>query len=125
MIKYQVPVEHYFRMYNKVFDLNLKAPTFLVYAYLLSCAGSKGYCWPSLGTISRKTGLSVSTVQEHLKILEQRHLISKSHHRHTGGIAPVKPVLRPCTICCANAHSESPSRLRATHGRVRTVYSFT
>ena len=81
MIKYQVPAEHYFRMYNKVFDLNLKAPTFLVYAYLLSCAGNKDYCWPSLGTISRKTGLSVSTIQEHLKILEQRHLISKSHHR--------------------------------------------
>ena len=84
MIKYQVPAEHYFRMYNKVFDLGLKAPTFLVYAYLLSCAGNKDYCWPSLGTISRKTGLSVSTVQEHLKILEQRHLISKSHH-HTLG----------------------------------------
>ena len=84
MIKYQVPTEHYFRMYNKVFDLGLKAPTFLVYAYLLSCAGNKGYCWPSLGTISRKAGLSVSTVQEHLKILEQRKLIAKSRRRIHG-----------------------------------------
>ena len=84
MIKYQVPTAHYFRMYNRVFDLDLKAPTFLVYAYLLSCAGNKGYCWPSLETIGRKTGLSVSTVQEHLKILEQRHLISKSYHRTPG-----------------------------------------
>ena len=84
MTRYQVPTEHYFRMYNKVFDLGLKAPTFLVYAYLLSCAGNKDYCWPSLGTISRKTGLSISTIQEHLKILEQRHLISKSHHRTLG-----------------------------------------
>lgn len=28
MRKYQVPMEHYFRMYNKVFDLDLKATTF-------------------------------------------------------------------------------------------------
>ena len=85
MMKYQVPKEHYFRMYNKVFDLDLKATTFLVYSYLVCCAGNKGSCWPSLETISRKTGLSVSTVQEHLKILEQRQLISKSRHRIDGG----------------------------------------
>ena len=85
MMKYQVPKEHYFRMYNKVFDLDLKATTFLVCAYLVCCAGNKGNCWPSLETISRKTGLSVSTVQEHLKILEQRQLISKSRHRSDGG----------------------------------------
>ena len=85
MKKYQVPKEHYFQMYNKVFDLDLKATTFLVYSYLVCCAGNKGSCWPSLETISRKTGLSISTIQEHLKILEQRQLISKSRHRETGG----------------------------------------
>ena len=85
MMKYQVPKEHYVRMYNKVFDLNLKATTFLVYSYLVCCAGNKGSCWPSLETISRKTGLSISTIQEHLKILEQRQLISKSRHRIDGG----------------------------------------
>ena len=85
MMKYQVPKEHYFRMYNKVFDLDLKATTFMVYSYLVCCAGNKGNCWPSLETISRKTGLSVSTVQEHLKILEQWQLISKSRHCSDGG----------------------------------------
>ena len=85
MKKYQVPKEHYFRMYNKVFDLDLKATTFLVYSYLLCCAGNKGNCWPSLETISRKTGLSISTIQEHLKILEQRQLITKSRLRVNGG----------------------------------------
>ena len=84
-MKYQVPKEHYFRMYNKVFDLNLKATTFPVYSYLICCAGNKGNCWPSLETISRKTGLSISTIQEHLKILEQRQLISKSRLRVNGG----------------------------------------
>ena len=81
---YKVPTENYFRMHNKVFDLNLKAPTFLLYAYLLSCAGNKGNCWPSLNTISRKTGLSISAIQEHLKILQQRQLISKSRRRVDG-----------------------------------------
>ena len=85
MMKYQVPKEHYFRMYNKVFDLDLKATTFLAGAYVLGCGGNEGRCWPSMETISRKTGLSISTVQEHLKILEQRQLISKSRHRIDGG----------------------------------------
>ena len=85
MRRYLPPTENYFRMYNKVFDLDLKATTFLVYSYLVCCAGNKGSCWPSLETISRKTGLSISTVQEHLKILEQRQLISKSRHRIDGG----------------------------------------
>lgn len=85
MKKYKPPSDHYFRMYNKVFNLNLKATTFLVYSYLVCCAGNNGSCWPSLETISRKTGLSVSTVQEHLKILEQRQLILKSRHRINGG----------------------------------------
>ena len=85
MKKYKPPSDHYFRMYNKVFDLDLKATTFLVYSYLVCCAGNKGSCWPSLETISRKTGLSISTVQEHLKILEQRQLNSKSRHRIDGG----------------------------------------
>ena len=39
MMKYQIPKEHYFRMYNKVFDLDLRATTFLVYSYLVCCAG--------------------------------------------------------------------------------------
>ena len=43
-MKYQVPKEHYFRMYNKVFDLDLKAATFLVYSYLVCCTGNKGNC---------------------------------------------------------------------------------
>lgn len=85
MKKYRPPSDHYFRMHNKVFDLDLKATTFLVYSYLVCCAGNKGNCWPSLETISRKTGLSISTIQEHLKILEQRQLISKSRHRVNGG----------------------------------------
>ena len=86
MKKYKPPSDHYFRMYNKVFDLDLKATTFLVYSYLVCCTGTKVSCWPSLETISRKTGLSISTVQEHLKILEQRQLISKSRHRMDGGL---------------------------------------
>ena len=84
MRKYAPPTEQYFRMYNKVFDLNLRATTFLLYSYLLCCAGSKGHCWPSLETISRKTGLSVSTIQDHLKILERRKLIRKSKHGGPG-----------------------------------------
>ncbi len=47
----------------------------MLYAYLASCASSKGYCWPSQNTISAKTGIGTTSVQEHLKLLEKRQII--------------------------------------------------
>ena len=101
MRKYAPPTENYFRMYNKVFDLNLRATTFLLYSYLLCCAGNKGYCWPSLETISRKTGLSVSTIQDHLKILERRKLIRKTKHP-----TALFPVVRTEGGCASYLHQQ-------------------
>lgn len=65
MKMYEQPTKEFFRMPNKIFDLGLTPIQFTIYAYLVSCAGSKGYCWPSLDTIRRKTGLSISAIQEH------------------------------------------------------------
>ena len=84
MKKYHAPTESFFRLPNKIFDVGLTPIQFMIYAYLVCCAGSKGYCWPSQATISRKTGIGKTSVQEHLKILEQRQLISKSRRRVDG-----------------------------------------
>lgn len=85
MKKYQPPREQFFRLPNNIFDLGLTPIQFLIYAYLVCCAGSKGYCWPGQATISRKTGIGKTSVQEHLGILEKRKIIEKSKHGNLNG----------------------------------------
>ena len=80
MKKYQAPTENFFRLPNKIFDVGLTPIQFMIYAYLVCCAGNKGYCWPSQATISRKTGIGKTSVQEHLKVLQQRQIIKKIKH---------------------------------------------
>ena len=72
---YEPPTKEFFRLPNKVFDLGLTPIQFALYSYLVSCAGSKNYCWPSLKNISDKTGIGISAVQEHLKVLQKRQII--------------------------------------------------
>ncbi len=72
---YQRPTENFFILPNNILDLRLEPIQFAIYSYLISCSGSKGYCWPSQGKIRDKTSVGLSSVQKHLKILEQRQLI--------------------------------------------------
>ncbi len=76
MSKYfQQPTEKFYILPNNIFDLRLHPIQFAIYSYLISCSGSKGYCWPSQAKIRDKTSVGLSSVQKHLKILEQRQLI--------------------------------------------------
>ncbi len=84
MRKYQAPTREFFRLTNNIFDLGLTPIQFMLYAYLVSCVGSKGYCWPSQNTISAKTGIGTTSVQDHLKVLEKRQIIGIGKHRRGG-----------------------------------------
>lgn len=75
MKKYRAPNKEFFRLPNKIFNVPMTPIQFTIYAYLVCCAGSKGYCWPSIKTISTKTGISKTSVNEHLKILAKRQII--------------------------------------------------
>lgn len=72
---FQRPTENFYILPNSIFDLRLEPIQFAIYSYLISCSGSKGYCWPSQAKICDKTSIALSSVQKHLKILEQRKLI--------------------------------------------------
>ncbi len=85
MRKYQAPTKEFFRLPNNIFDLHLNPIQFMLYAYLVCCAGSKGYCWPSQNTISAKTGIGTTSVQEHLKLLEKRQIIKIGKRRSRSG----------------------------------------
>jgi len=67
----------YFRIDNDIFSLRLEPYEFHVYAYLVSCAGKKGECWPSTNTIARTLGMSQSTVICKIESLVRRQLIDK------------------------------------------------
>ena len=44
MRNYQPPTREFFRLPNKIFRIPLDATQFKLYAYLVCCSGSKGYC---------------------------------------------------------------------------------
>lgn len=85
MRKYQAPTKEFFRLPNNIFDLGLTPIQFTLYSYLVSCAGSKGFCWPSQDTISAKTGVGKTSVQDHLKVLEKRQIIEIGKRRTRTG----------------------------------------
>ena len=75
-MKYQAPTKCFFRLPNEIFNMRLDPFAFMIYAYLLCCAGSRGECWPSLETIHKKLGISISTIQDRLAYLKKRKFIA-------------------------------------------------
>jgi len=67
----------YSKIDNDIFSLRLEPYEFQLYAYLVSCAGKKGECWPSTNTIARALGMSQSTVICKIDSLVRRQLIDK------------------------------------------------
>ena len=45
--KYHAPSKEFFRLPNQIFDVPMTPIQFTIYAYLVCCAGSKGYPWLS------------------------------------------------------------------------------
>lgn len=84
MSLYRRPEKNFYILPNKIFTIDLDPYAFKIYSYLMSCAGSKGYCWPSLHTISRVTGIAVSTVKKRIDYLAKQKLISISKHQGKG-----------------------------------------
>ena len=87
MRKYQPPTREFFCLPNKIFQIPLDATQFKLYAYLVCCAGSKGYCWPTMDTIIRETGIKKSSLQKAINILKKRQLIEIRKHRNPDGPA--------------------------------------
>lgn len=84
MKKYTPPKKEFFMLPNKIFDMPLDVYTFKIYAYLVSAAGSRGECWPTMNKMSKKLGIAISTVQDRINLLEKRKLISIRKHSGSG-----------------------------------------
>lgn len=69
--------EGFFMLSNDIFKMDLDPYAFVVYAYLVSCAGTKGECWPSIPTVAKTLGISPTTVQSRIKYLEDNRYITR------------------------------------------------
>ena len=87
MKMYQPPTKEFFRLFNKIFTIPMTPIEFRLYTYLVCCAGSKGYCWPTHDTIMRDTGIKKSSLQNAIKVLQKRQLIEVRKHRNYRGPA--------------------------------------
>jgi predicted transcriptional regulator len=112
----------YFRIENDIFLLRLDPYEFQVYAYLVSCAGKKGECWPSTNTIARALGMSQSTVISKIDSLVRRQLIDReattrhsksgkvstaNNHYHIRSVAEAKMAHE----CFLGVHHDTPGTL--------------
>lgn len=67
--------ERFFKLSNALFCYHLTPIQFTVYCFLVSSAGQKEVCWPSMKTIAANCGCSVNAAREAVRVLEQMGFI--------------------------------------------------
>ena len=69
--------ERFFKLSNALFCYHLTPIQFVVYSFLVSSAGQKGKCWPSMKTIAASCGCSQNAAREAIAVLEQHEFIRR------------------------------------------------
>ena len=69
--------ERFFKLSNALFCYHLTPIQFTVYSFLVSSAGQKGNCWPSMKTNAASCGCSQNSAREAIGVLEQRGFIRR------------------------------------------------
>ena len=69
--------EHFYQMSNAIFHYDLTPTEFMVYSYLVSCAGQKGVCWPSVHRIAVNCNCSENTIRKAIDALVKKRFIRR------------------------------------------------
>ncbi len=69
----------YFQLSNALFHFDLTPIQLTVYSYLVSCAGQKEVCWPSMKRISDCCGCSKNAARAAIDVLEHEGFIRRVH----------------------------------------------
>lgn len=69
--------ERFFKLSNAMFCYHLTPIQFTVYSFLVSSAGQKGKCWPSMKTIAANCGCSQTAAREAIGELERLGFIRR------------------------------------------------
>ena len=69
--------ERFFKLSNALFCFHLTPIQFTVYSFLVSSAGRKEKCWPSMKTIASNCHCSETAAREAITALEQKGFIRR------------------------------------------------
>ena len=69
--------ERFFKLSNMLFCYHLTPIQFTVYSFLVSSAGQKEKCWPSMKTIAANCHCSETAAREAIAALEQKGFIRR------------------------------------------------
>lgn len=69
--------ERFFKLSNALFSYHLTPIQFTVYSFLVSSAGQKGKCWPSMKTIAANCHCSETAARAAIAALEQKGFIRR------------------------------------------------
>lgn len=69
--------ERFFKLSNALFCYHLTPIQFTVYSFLVSSAGQKGKCWPSMKTIAANCHCSATAAREAIAVLEQQGFVRR------------------------------------------------
>ena len=75
---------------NRIFMLGLSPIQFIVYSYLVSCAGKKNECWPSYSTIAHACGINRNSVIRAVDVLVSKQLIEKHETKSKNKLGKVR-----------------------------------
>ena len=73
-----IPGERYFKLSNAIFCYHLTPIQLSVYSYLVSCAGQKEKCWPSMKTIAVNCSCSENAARTAMTKLVELGFISRT-----------------------------------------------
>ncbi len=69
--------ERFYQMSNAIFRYDLTPMEFMVYNYLVSCAGQKDMCWPSMHRIAVNCNCSENTIRKAIDALVKKRFIRR------------------------------------------------
>ncbi len=69
--------ERFYQMSNAIFYYDLTPVEFMVYSYLVCCAGRKGICWPSIRKIAVNCNCSENTARKAVDALVKKRFIRR------------------------------------------------
>ncbi len=69
--------ERFYQMSNAIFLYDLTPTEFMVYSYLICCAGRKGMCWPSMRRIAVNCNCSENTARKAIASLVKKRFIRR------------------------------------------------
>ena len=72
----QILGQRFFKLSNAMFGYGLTPVQFMVYGYLVCCAGSRSTCWPSMQTIAANCNCSPTTARAAVQELKRRGFIN-------------------------------------------------